>query len=361
MIVTAHLNFFIVSACGLFKRDSEEAYGLDLEESCNLIYGWVAGKPLEDTIPWDPNGARSNTPKCYCHDVYRCEDSGEYVFVLWKSEGQGGGSILGAQATAPTGNAQVVEYTENYRGRRMIWGHPCYYWVIPDLNTIVSVKLENSVCDSHMLQDWFTKCITDRVSHPSKLRTETDTGFVRFSFTDADKNPNTRYSYRFDVRLRSLATEGAEMSGLVNRITHIVRRETIRLQSGTDDRAGWVKMFDKVPYLPTRPRAKTRQIEVRAEAKPTAKEIKEIIETFAKENRKRTDWDNVGFDTDTGTVWVDRYRLHETVHLNRGNDAAVVSAAEMHSQLTRGRDRLLAPVRKDEALLKKTQRNIAAA
>ncbi|MBL0423462.1 hypothetical protein JI739_24245 [Ramlibacter sp. AW1] len=361
MIIPAHLNFFQITACGLHKRDSEDSFGIDAAETFQLIYDWVAGKPLEDTIPWDPATGRSGTPKCYCHDVYKCDDSGEYLFVLWKSEGQGGGSILGAQATAPTGNSQVIEYTENYRGKKVIWGHPAYYWIVPALNTVISVKFENSVCDSTMLQDWVSKCITNRVTHPNKVRTETDAGFVRFAFTTPDKNPLVKYSYRFDVHLRSLSTEAAEMTDLAHRITHVVRRETIRLQGGTDDRAGWVKMFDQVPYLPTKPKAKTRQVEVRAEAKPSTKEIKEIIEKFARESRKRSDWDNVGFETDSGTVWVDRYRLHETVHVNKSSSATVMSASDMHAQLAKNRDRLLKSIQKDEALLKKREKAAKAA
>lgn len=347
MIIPAHLNFFSIEECGLYKRDSTTPQGLEIEETFQLIYEWVAGKALEDTLPWDASISRTGVAKCYCHDIYKCDDTDEFLLVLWKSDSDGAGTILGTQAGATTGNSEVIEYTDNYRGKKVIWGRPCYYWVIPRLRTIVSVKLDHSVCDSQMLQDWVSKCVTNRVKHTNKKRSETESGQIRFNFTDGSDLASAKYAYRFDVRLRSLNTGSAELQGLASRITHIIRRETIRLQSGTDDRAGWMKIFDNIPYLPAKPRAKTRQIEVRAEAKPSVAEIKTIIEKFSREERKRSDWNNVGFHTEAGTVWVDKYRLHDTLHFSK-SASTIFPAADMHARLSKERVRLLSSVERDE-------------
>ena len=347
MIIPAHLNFFSIEECGLYKHDSSVSKGLETSETFQLIYEWVRGKPLEDTIPWDSSNSRSGSAKCYCHDIYKCENTDEFLLVLWKSDTDSAGTIWGAQASATTGSSKVVEYTNNYRGKNVIWGRPCYYWIIPRLKTIASVKVDNSICDSQMLQDWVSKCITNRVKHPNKNRSETETGQVRFNFTDTSDISGTKYAYRFDVRLRSLNTSSAELHSLANRITHIVRRDTIRLQTGTDDRDGWVKMFDNIPLLPTKPKSKTRQIEIRAEAKPSASEIKDIIEKFSKDERKRSDWNNVGFVTDTSTVWVDRYRLHETLNFIQ-DTSTVMPAASIHARLSKDREKLLSSIERDE-------------
>jgi hypothetical protein len=349
MIISAHLNFFSIDECGLYRHGDSQPKGVDAAETFELIHSWVRGKPLEDTIPWDPSESRAGVPKCYCHDAYKCESTGEYLFVLWKSDTDSAGTLLGAQATATTGSGDVVEYTNNYKGKRVIWGRPCYYWVIPKLKTIVSVKLEHSVCDSQMLQDWVTKCINNRVAHPNKVRHLTETGLIRLAFNDSTDTTGAKYAYRFDVKLRSLETASAELQDLSARVTHIVRRETIRLQVGQDDRADWIKMFDKIPYLSPKPKAKSRQIEVRAEAKPTAAEIKRIVESFAKEERKPSDWNNVGFETDSGTVWADRYRLRATINLNQDSES-VFAAATMHERLSKNRHSLLAPVERDEGI-----------
>lgn len=347
MIIPAHLNFFRIEECGLYKQGSEVPKALGSAETFELIYKWVQGKPMEDTIPWDPVSTKTGTAKCYCHDFYKCDDTGEFLFVLWKSETDSVGSIWGAQARAQTGESNVVEYKDDYKGKTVIWGRPCYYWIVPSLNTVVSIKLDHSVCDSGLFQEWVAKCITNRVSHPNKKKTETDSGQVRFEFTDSADTTGSRYGYRFDVRLRSLNTGNAKMAELASRVTHIIRRDTIKLNAGLDERPEWVKIFDKIPLLPARPKAKTRQIEVRAEAKPTAAEIKTIVETFSKEERKRSDWNNIGFDTDKGTVWADTYRLHETVHFNK-QESTVFPAADIHSRLAKIRNQILVGVIADE-------------
>src|SRR5690606_12898680 len=108
--------------------------------------------------------------------------------------------------------------------------------------------------------------------------------------------------------------------------------ETIKLNSGVDERSEWVRLFDKIPHLRVKPHAKTRQIEVRAEAKLTVDEIKKIIESFAQESRKKTDWDNVGFATDSSIVWVDSYRLHEVINFSV-EKSTIPPAADMYARL----------------------------
>ena len=94
------------------------------------------------------------------------------------------------------------------------------------------------------------------------------------------------------------------------------------------------------------PKAKVRQVEVRAEAKPTASELKGIIETFARENRAYGEWDNVGFETDAGnTIWVDKYRLRSSININQ-EDGKIFSAASLHARLAAKRTELLSEVTK---------------
>jgi hypothetical protein len=355
MIIPAHMNFFKIEECGLYKNGDQTAKALDSAETFDLIHQWVQGKPMEDTIPWDPSSGRSGDAKCYCHDFYKCEETGDFLFVLWKSDSTSAGSIFGAQAAEKTGSSNVIEYTNDYKGKPLIWGRPCYYWIVPKLNTVISIKLDHSVCDSTLFQEWVTKCIQNRVSHANKKKTETDTGQIRFEFIDENDNAGSRYAFRFDVRLRSVDTGSAQLQELASRITHIVRRDTIKLNNGIDERPNWVKLFDNVPLLAPKPNTKTRQIEIRAEAKPTANDLKNIIEKFAKDNRTRSDWNNIGFETDKSVVWVDSYRLHETVNFSK-DKSTTFAASEIYSQLEKHRQRVLASVVADELAKSKMEK-----
>lgn len=346
MIVTGHINYFNVAECGLYKHNDFNPHGCELSETFDLIKSWVGARSFVDTIPWSPGESRSNSPKCYCRDIYKCEATGEFLLVLWKSDTDGAGTLLGAKEDDAPGQGEVVAYTNNYKGSKVVWGRPCYYWIIPDKNLILSIKFDHSVCDSVMMQDWVVRCINNRVDHPGKAKETTEKGFVRISFQEQGKSSPTRFSYRFDAKLCSLNTSSAEMTDLAAKVTYIIRRETVLLKTAPDDRAAWVRLFDSVPYLNTKPKAKVRQVEVRAEAKPTASELKGIIETFARENRAYGEWDNVGFETDAGnTVWVDKYRLRSSININQ-EDGKIFSAASLHARLAAKRTELLSEVTK---------------
>lgn len=344
MIITGHINYFNVLACGLYKYNNTNPHGLNLSETFDSIMEWIKDRGLVDPIPWDPNDSSINSPKCYCRDIYKCETTGEFLLVLWKSDSDSAGTLYGAREDDLPGRGEVVAYTNNYKGSKVVWGRPCYYWILPDKNLILSIKFDHSVCDSEMMQDWVVRCINNRVKHPGKTKEITQGGFVRIYFPERAGDAPTRFSYRFDTKLCSLNTSSAEMTDLAAKVTHIIRRETVQLKTDPDDRAAWVKVFDSVPYLKAKPKAKVRQIEVRAEAKPTAQELKTIIEKFARENRGHGEWDNIGFETEAGnTVWVDRYRLRASINIDQ-KDQKVFTAEALHARLATKRTELLAEV-----------------
>lgn len=336
MITSGHMNFFEVNECGLYKNGTEKAQGVEMAETFESIANWVAAKPMAGTLPWEKN-KRGDGVKCYCHDLYKCELTGDFLFVLWKSSGDSNGALLGAREDMTAGEGKVIEYTNAYKGKKVIWGRPCYYWVIPSMNTVVSIKFEHSICDSQLFQDWVGACITNQVKHPNKLKMESGEGVTKVRFTDGAGQGSLRY--RFDMGLRSLDTVNSKMAELAAKVTHIVKRETIELTL-KDERASWVKLFDNVTYLKPKAKSPRRQIEIRAEASPTATELKEIITQFAREDRQRNEWDNVGFETEShGTYWVDRYRMKDSVHFNLTSE--VIPALELFERLNAKRTEYL--------------------
>jgi len=342
MIVTGHMNFFDVAECGLYRNGSTKAAGIELSDTFSLITSWVANKPMAATMPWEGE-KRADGNKCYCYDFYHDEDTDEYLVVLWKSGADSNGTLLGAEENANAGAGKVIEYTDSYRGNRVIWGRPCYYWILPAQKAVVSIKFEHSVCDSQLFQDWVAACINNHVKHPNKKKEYTEGGQARLSFTDGTVDGNARYRYSFDMSLKSLDTANGKLSELAGKVTHIVKRETMRI-SLKDERAEWVKRFDKIPYLAPKKKSEKRQIEIRAEAQPTVSELRDIIQQFARDDRRPTDWDNVGFETDKGTVWVDRYRMKDEVNVNF--TSSVIPASVMYERLQVNRERYIAPLKR---------------
>ncbi|HBX9334169.1 TPA: hypothetical protein MIK03_29145, partial [Klebsiella pneumoniae] len=247
----------------------------------------------------------------------------------------------------------VVKYTNSYRGKKVIWGRPCFYWVIPELETIVSIKFDHSICDSELFQDYVHSSITNRVKHSKRVKNKTEKGYIRLSNTDDDDL--YKYMYRFDMKLRSLETTHTELGKLIPKITHIVRRETIIINPN-DARADWLKTFSTlVPFVSGKKNTRTRQIEIKAEAKPSLNEVKEIIEKYSSEDREKRLWDNVGFATDKGITWVDKYRMRDILNVP-SEDYSTYSAAYIYEQISHKRKEFISPILKESKALQSQSR-----
>lgn len=335
---SGHMNFFRVDFCGLYKVNNPKSHGLELKETLDSINTWVQGRSLSETIPWHPRDARKNKPNAYCKDIYKVPGTGDFVLVLWKQEADNAETLWGAPEDDQTGASEVIKYTDQYKGKPVVWGRPCYYWIPADHDIVVSIKFDNSVTDAQLFSDYITACVTNRVKHPNRVVTYTEKQHAaRIAYTSDQSN---QFLYRFKMSLLSLDTASAELKNLAAKVTHIIRRETIAVRS-KDDRAQWLKLFDNIPFIEGKPKSKTRRIEYEAEAMPTAVEIKSIIEDCSTIDRKPADWDNVGFRTkDKKVTWVDKYRL--TDKLQMSNVAyGIYTAKDIYSKININRDEFL--------------------
>ncbi|MBX5597560.1 hypothetical protein ISE12_22530 [Pseudomonas aeruginosa] len=267
--------------------------------------------------------------------------------MLWKGDSDRNGPLYGITVNPDGSIEQVVEQTKTKGNKQMIWGRPCYYWVIPELNMVASIKFDNSRTDSAMFQDWISGCINFRVPLPEYIVSSTEKGFTRFEIKD-DK---FKYYFQFDVSMKSLSTSSAEMQELARKVTQIVRRETVSIKE-VNKRQGFARIFKnfEVPYISAEDNS-TRQVELRIEAKPTVEELEHIIETYAADHDTKS-WEDVGFvlDKPTSIVWASRYRLTDHISIE-DNGQPVFKADEIYAKVKENRDRYLAPIRKD--MLKK--------
>ena len=340
MADTGHMNFFKVNKCGLYKVNDHVSYDLAIEETFDLIRDWIKDRKMSETIPWLSTG--KTKPKCYCREIHKDPVTGDFLVVLWKSETDSAGAVWGTEEDTANGTGEIFEYTNEVNGKKIIWGRPCYYWVIPSLSSIVSIKFDHSLCDSQMFQDYVAECIKNRVPHPNRIKEHTEHGFVRLSL--GDEEDKQMYSFKFDVSLRSLNTTNAALNKILHKITHLIWRETIEVNV-IDERAEWIKKLNSsLPFVSAKPKSKKRNVEIRAEAKPTIQEIKDIIDKYARENRKPSEWNNVGFLVDNTITWVDKYRLKDQLTLT-DTKSRVLPAEFLLNELNKHRQSYLNPIK----------------
>ncbi|MGE8190682.1 hypothetical protein [Pseudomonas sp. NPDC086278] len=345
MLQSGYINFFEVNKCGLYRLFNETPKALELEETIAKLKDWKEGRNFEATNPWDPKRNRNKTP-CFCHEIHHNENTGDFLLVLWKGDSDRHGPLYGITINPDGSTEKAIKQTQTNSKKPMVWGRPSYYWVIPELNIIASIKFENSRCDSAMFQDWVTGCINLRVDLPDHKKTLTEKGFTRIQMPDGDAD-QYRYSFQFDLSMKSLSTSSAEMTELTKRVTHIIRRETVTIKN-VDKRKGFAKFFQRfeVPYISAENQS-TRRVELKIEAKPTVEEIKQIITQYASDHEAGT-WEDVGFSVDntTKTVWASKYRLTENISVEDHGEP-ILTAERLYATILGNRDKYLDPIRKD--------------
>lgn len=345
MLQSGHINFFNVDKCGLYSFAGKNPVALTLPDTFKKLTDWAEGRTFETTNPWDPKKNKNKTP-CYCHKVHFDKVTGDYLLVLWKGENDKHGPLYGMTIAADgKPESKPIKQADKPKKGKVVWGRPCYYWVIPETQCIASIKFENSRCDSNMFQDWVAGSMNFRVDLPEYKKVTTDTGLVRLQFSE-DENHPYKYYYQFDLSLRTLSTSSAPLKELEKKVTHIIRKETVSLNV-KDERKGWVKTFGEIvlPYASNKD-SKSRKVELTVEARPTVEEIKDIIERFGSTS-DNADGDDVGFVLDNGrTVWAKQYRHSETFSIDDdGND--ILDAEHLYATLSANRSRYLAPILKD--------------
>lgn len=116
-----YFNFFKVNKCGLYKVNDNNIYGLEFSEIFDFIQDWVGMKLFVFMILWDLK-EKLNRLKCYCKDIYKDENIGDFLIMFWKFDIDSIGFLLGVSEDGEIGSLFVVKYINSYRGKKVIWG-----------------------------------------------------------------------------------------------------------------------------------------------------------------------------------------------------------------------------------------------
>jgi len=347
MLQSGYINFFNVNKCGIYRNFGPEPKGLELIDTFSRIKAWKDSRNFEATNPWDPKVNRNKTA-CYCHEVYKAPDSDDFLLVLWKSDADSSAPLYGIEVNPDGSVGKTISQAKAKGNKKMVWGRPCYYWIVPELQLVASIKFENSRTDSAMFQDWVKGCVDLRLPLPEFKKTTTEKGFTRIELQDEEDK--FRYHFNFDLTLKSISTASAELQDLARRVTHIVRRETVSIRT-VDKRQGFARLFKRfeVPYISAEDDA-SRKVEIKIEAKPTVAELKEIIENYA-ESHESEKWENVGFviDNTSRVVWASKFRLTDKITAE-DNNKPIFNAEKLYATILHNRDRYLDPIRKELAM-----------
>lgn len=313
------ITFFDVSQCGFYRQRKEKAQELiegSLADTLSLVTKWLEGREVEQTIPWDVETHPYRT-KVYCKSMEYDPVTGDYLFIFWKKFGKDDGNINGVIGDSKVGDGVTDSHIvkASVGGKKLILGQPMYYWFMPSLNLLASIKFPHSLSDTDDVVKFIKNCIDLRVSHPRKKTTESAIPNIKagreiitkhVSYTSHDGSFSLVFKLKADMK--ELSIGDATLAELAKNISHLVVRETISTTKKVERNVVF-EMWDKVTGNNERV-SRSKQVEIISEESLTVSELKGILETYAEEHDPRSKWDNVGFKTDgrdAPTKWFDRY------------------------------------------------------
>ncbi|HAX1952409.1 TPA: hypothetical protein JXT30_004574, partial [Escherichia coli] len=323
------ITFFDITACGFYrlKNKPEELdykFG-DLMGVLDDLEGWLKDKNFEQTLPWNKEEQPLRT-RVYSRGLVRDSQTKDAVIVLYREVGNGNGIHGIKVGSKVSGDSKgTIRAGREHGEDKIIWGEPCYYWIIPELNKIASIRFPHSFADTYLFAQYFIQ----HVNNNSKLgkRTKSKRTFesaktpgrcvdvynTKFQYKDGKNEINCIFKFVLEETKLKAAEENFER--LRHKITHTLIKDTTVINQN-DTRQPLLKLTsvalaslvgeEKRNKLIGAPPVleQPRKIEVKIDGAPSSDELRNLFSMRGEES----EWD-VGFllADRANPVWLSSY------------------------------------------------------
>ncbi|PIJ42643.1 hypothetical protein [Tatumella sp. OPLPL6] len=365
------ITFFDITACGFYrlKRNPEELdykFG-DISIVLDDLEQWLEGKNFEETLPWNKDEQPLKV-RVYSRGLARDEETQDAVIVLYREVGNGNG-IHGIKIGTKVGSdSKGTVRAGNESGRdKVIWGEPCYYWIIPELNKVASIRFPHSYADGWLFTQYFTQHINNNSKLGTRTRTKrtyesaqmpgrsVDTFMTLFKHQEGKKKVNCLF--KFNIKETKLKAAEENFERMRDKITHTLikditninvadtRQPLLKLTSnvlasliGKENRD---KMIGQPPLV-----KQSRKIEVKIDGAPSSEELKSL---FLMRGNEDSAWD-VGFllSDRANPVWLSTYVARTKLPLNNSDGFEHYSAKFLLEEIKKIRGDLIEEIQNSE-------------
>lgn len=364
------VTFFDVNAFGFYrlKKQAEELdykFG-DLSSVFADFQSWLNGKNIEETIPWDV-GVHPMRSKTYCRGVSIDPDTGDIVIVLLRAVGDGSGNLHGVRMGSAVGADayDTVKANSDVEGEEIIWGEPCYYWIIPEHNKIASIIFPHSGADTIRFCNYITSFVNNNANIPGQ-RKQTVTSHadhrqpgrvintVKTRFEHGAGKEKCNCIFKFNVEQTKIRTAIDNLTGLIPEITETIIRDTTTTRI-PDERGPLLQLASE--YLPSlfgeHPEFQApKRIEVKIDGAPSAEDIARLFEDRVDE----TDWADIGFKIKGSDipVWLTKYVVKSTLAID-SDGFSHYSSDRVLNEIKAVRDDIISSILNQQEILEAEQ------
>ena len=363
-----YLNFFEITESGLYrtqkKTDGEiksKSFELDTTLVLRNIKAWVDSRRFKETSPWAELG-ESGDPSvmCYCKEIHEFEN-GDFLLTLWKHDPSDSKSYRGLRLNEKGEPIGFISNNALDTGDDVVWGHPCYYWIIPESNLVISIKFEDSKCDSDLMQKWINYCVRYRLKIDKFNKRQPGDSATTIYFSSEAAPEDYSLLYRFSKKIKEFRTSEAYLKKICETTKHVLLRNEVIVSSEiveqenkksqktmlTLDKAN-NEIFDFIENIMGRffgPVADDkvsddgkRRVEVKLEATPTYEQMQDFMKYSS--DFPEDGWADVIFiDENENKTSIKKHRLVERVMLPKSGE--IYSATLLYATIAGNRSNYL--------------------
>lgn len=325
---------------------------INLNDILDKLYAWLKDpeRDFQNTSPLDKTDGRLDSIT-YCKSLYKCQETKDLFFVLWKSVTDGNGNIQGVKPDSSvndeTNNTTLLN--EKDAEKKLIWGLPSYYWYISELNVFATIKFPHSCTDKSLFERYIRDFVLFRMT---SLPGRKEFLYDRQSINKRDyKYYQVTFGeglgrFRFKIESKQLIKQSGKdyFSQLIgNKYNYLVIRDRISAIDSKNKQCWFNSLVD--PLKKKKPNIKTKDIEVIMPSYLESFTLEEIYEYYEERKMGTSEWSNIGFreKRDSATKWCEEFIARDFISCDLGDKATDnhLSALKLCAIINSNRNMLL--------------------
>ncbi|MFJ5428231.1 hypothetical protein ACIPUP_03580 [Pectobacterium actinidiae] len=340
ILETATITFYRIQKCGYYLYGAAEpAFGGCSELLADLAM-WANGKTLKQTKTYEAN---EEVLPAYLLDVK--QDSDNVVLLLWNEVPSTDQSVPSVEENAQFGTGPAVILNSIQEGS--IPGFATYFWFIPSLNLVASIKLNHPLTGQKAMQCYLQHFLKQSSSHVVAESVEMEDGTHEVVIKgykvnpEDDELPKKKHYPQFVSGLVKNPGKHEVIRQNANNVTKIEKVVELDV-SKADEFSLWQKLLINMHI--SQPQNADVSTKIRYELSPDVdlNDIEGMINDW-NENSDTNSCDyGFVFKGDSKMYWLSRSLARTKFPLNlERQDAEFVSSASLLAELVGKRDVIL--------------------
>lgn len=329
------VSIYKIESCGYYPRKGDNPNFGQLGEILRDLKQWGSSKRLAHTKTFDPRES-SHTLPVYLVDATQADDA--WLLTLWNEAHNTDGTIASINGQASVGNAEVTE-TEVEEGH--IPGHASYFWFLPDLGVMASVRFQHPTTSVDPMNKYLQSFIRSFSSFVV-LGDEDESGQRPVVGYRANENSElNRLSPRFKTKVFVKKGPVDYIASHAQSIRKLKRKAKLRLAIQTDKGVfQWLlRGMNLVEHHTAQQEAKV-QYEVEVDGL-SEDEVREIVDQWYGDDNDDSDF-GFALRGDTKEYWLGRAYARDTLSFELvRNNAELVQPRSLLSELARYKQHIL--------------------